>query len=103
MKVVAERLPLLIRPVAALFNGIAIGVLLPAAAAHWVGEKAGRLCALVLIPIWLVLALLAMPVAIVYCFVMVFAKGPLWQYPPDKRHSVDWSAQDERRDRGTVG
>ena len=94
---------LLTRPFAALFNGVAIGVLLPAAAAQWVGDKIGRIWIVFLFPAWLFLALFAIPGAIVYCFVMVFARGPLWQYPPDKRHSVDWSSENDQSRGGTVG
>ena len=57
MKVVRDYL--VTRPFAALFNGVAIGVLLPAAAAQWVWDKIGRLWTVLLIPVWLILALLA--------------------------------------------
>jgi hypothetical protein len=35
----------------------------------------------------MVLVVLTIPLAVVYSIVMTIAKGPYWQYPPDKRVS----------------
>ena len=93
MKVVRDYL--LIRPLGAIINGVAIGAYLPLSMAGVVGEKVGRAWAIVLIPLWLGLAVLAIPLAILFCLVMVMAKGPLWQYPPDQRGKpIDWAVQE---------
>ena len=92
MKVILDYL--VNRPLNALFNGTVMGLLLPVTMAHRLGEKAGRVWAILLTPVWLVLIVIAIPLCIVYCFVMVMWKGPLWQYPPDKRGPpIDWSKQ----------
>lgn len=93
MKVLLDYL--VTRPLNALFNGALMGLLLPITLAQRLEEKAGRVWAILLTPAWLILVVIAIPACIAYCFVMVMWKGPLWQYPPDKRGpSVDWSTHD---------
>ena len=89
---------LLIRPLGACINGIIIGLYLPLTLAGMLGEKAGRVWAILLAPAWLVMIVVAIPFSILYCFVMVMAKGPLWQYPPEQRgEPIDWSTQDRQQ------
>jgi len=78
---------LLLRPIGAVLNGVLIGVLLPLGIAGKLGERVGRVWAWLLTPVWIVAIALAIPLSILYCFVMVMWKGPYWQYPAD-RHVV---------------
>src|SRR5262245_26410638 len=76
---------LVVRPLSAIVQGTILGVMLPLSAASLLGQKAGRVWALVLTPIWIGATVITFPGSLVYCFVMVMAKGPCWQYPSDKR------------------
>lgn len=91
------------RPLGALIQGGIIGVYLPISIAGLVTEKAGYVAALLLLPVWLCMMVVTIPASIVYCFVMVMAKGPLWQYPPEQRgKAIDWSKQDIGPERGNT-
>jgi len=80
---------LLVRPISALFNGVVIGLILPLTTAGKFGERYGRTWAWLFAPLWFIAIVLAIPVSILYCFVMVMWKGPYWQYPRGKRTSFD--------------
>lgn len=62
-----------------------MGVLCPLTLASLIGNRLGYGWAIVLAPLWAIAMLLTVPLSIVYCLVMVMAKGPLWQYPPAQR------------------
>lgn len=73
------------RPISGLIQSTILGLLLPFTLASLLKQRAGRPVAIVLAPVWLVLILVTIPAGILFCIVMVMAKGPLWQYPPEKR------------------
>jgi hypothetical protein len=75
------------RPLSGCVQGLIIGIFLPFALASKIEEKAGRGWSLALYPVCMVLVVLTIPLAVVYSIVMTIAKGPYWQYPPDKRVS----------------
>ena len=76
---------LVTRPVSGVVQGLVMGLMLPVALANLLAQKAGGILSLVLAPLWLAMMVLTIPACIVYCSLMVMVKGPLWQYPPDKR------------------
>ena len=88
---------LVVRPLSAVVQGTILGVMLPLSCASLVGLKAGRVWALALAPVWIGSMVITVPGSLAYCLAMVMAKGPRWQYPPDKRGPpADWARHDAR-------